>query len=71
MQVLTHDYRRDQIVARLQDQYGRGQADHVLTVIRHKGHPRELLGDIGFSAARKIKTVWGKGYLFSRSEWEC
>jgi len=21
--------------------------------------------------ARKIKTVWGKGYLFSRSEWEC
>ena len=21
--------------------------------------------------ARKIKTVWGKGYLFSRVEWEC
>ena len=31
---------------------------------------RRKFGDCA-GEARKIKTVWGKGYLFSRSEWEC
>jgi two-component system OmpR family response regulator len=58
---------RDQILQRLRGIEFNGtdrSVDVAISKLRRK------FGDCA-GEARKIKTVWGKGYLFSRSEWEC
>ena len=58
---------RDQILQRLRGIEFNGtdrSVDVAISKLR-----RKFDDDAG--EARKIKTVWGKGYLFSRSEWEC
>ena len=58
---------RDQILQRLRGIEFNGtdrSVDVAISKLRRKF-------DDNAGEARKIKTVWGKGYLFSRSEWEC
>ena len=58
---------RDQILQRLRGIEFNGtdrSVDVAISKLRRKF-------DDHAGEARKIKTVWGKGYLFSRSEWEC
>ncbi|WP_460077985.1 response regulator [Pseudomonas sp. H3_H05] len=58
---------RDQILQRLRGIEFNGtdrSVDVAISKLRRKF-------DDNADEARKIKTVWGKGYLFSRSEWEC
>ena len=58
---------RDQILQRLRGIEFNGtdrSVDVAISKLRRKFD--DCAGE-----ARKIKTVWGKGYLFSRSEWEC
>lgn len=58
---------RDQILQRLRGIEFNGtdrSVDVAISKLRRKFD--DCAGE-----ARKIKTVWGKGYLFIRSEWEC
>jgi len=58
---------RDQILQKLRGIEFNGtdrSVDVAISKLRRKF-------DDSAGEARKIKTVWGKGYLFSRSEWEC
>ena len=58
---------RDQILQRLRGIEFNGtdrSVDVAISKLRRKFD--DCAGE-----ARKIKTVWGKGYMFSRSEWEC